>query len=200
MTRGSVLTVLASEVPAGMSLECIVLDNGSDAVTAQMLDSLEARHDGVRVVHAPTNFGYAVGNNLAVGEARGDTVVFLNNDTKVDPGWLPPAGHAVWRTPTCRLCSRCCSTPRARSSRRGGVPGQRRPALRLPRPGSPSRTPPGSTASFSALTGASRRCASGRRRPARLDPLFRNGMEDVDLCLRLARLRPGRCGSSRPRW
>ena len=90
MTRGSVLTVLASEVPAGMSLECIVLDNGSDAATAQMLDSLEARHDGVRVVHAPTNFGYAVGNNLAVGEVRGDTVVFLNNDTKVDPGWLRP--------------------------------------------------------------------------------------------------------------
>ena len=194
MTRGSVLTVLASEVPAGMSLECIVLDNGSDAVTAQMLDSLEARHDGVRVVHAPTNFGYAVGNNLAVGEVRGDTVVFLNNDTKVDPGWLRPlvtqladpdvqAVQSLLLYPSGTIQSAGVVFPDC-----GGVPYAFLAGFPVEDAAGLERE------SFSALTGASLAMRFQDVVALRgFDPLFRNGMEDVDLCLRLARLRPGRC-------
>jgi GT2 family glycosyltransferase len=194
MTRGSVLTVLASDVPAGMSLECVILDNGSDAATAQMLDSLAARHEGVRVVHAPTNFGYAVGNNLAVGEVSGDTVVFLNNDTKVDPGWLRPlvsqladpgvqAVQSLLLYPSGTIQSAGVVFPDC-----GGVPYAFLAGFPVEDAAGLERE------SFSALTGASLAMRFQDVVALRgFDPLFRNGMEDVDLCLRLARLRPGRC-------
>ncbi len=66
MTRASVATVMAADVPAGMSIECIVIDNGSGPLTAQVLDALALRHDRLTVLHEPSNFGYALGNNLAL--------------------------------------------------------------------------------------------------------------------------------------
>ena len=36
------------------------------------------------------NHGFALGNNLGLVHAHGATVVFLNNDTEVEAGWLAP--------------------------------------------------------------------------------------------------------------
>ncbi len=70
------------------------------------------------------------------------------------------------RTPTCRPCSRCCSTPPARSS----PPAWSSPtAAACPTPSwpaSPSRTPPGSSTSRSPRSPAPRwRCASRTSSP-----------------------------------
>ena len=46
------------------------------------------------VVANTTNAGFAAGNNLAAARARGDVLVFLNNDTVVVDGWLEKlVGH-----------------------------------------------------------------------------------------------------------
>jgi len=67
--------------------EIIVVDNGSDAPTLRVLESLAAEH-GVRVVYNGRNLGFGGGMNVGMAHARGDVVVILNNDVIVTEGWL----------------------------------------------------------------------------------------------------------------
>jgi GT2 family glycosyltransferase len=67
--------------------EIIVVDNGSDAPTLDVLRSLAAEH-GVRVVYNGRNLGFGGGMNVGMAHARGDVVVILNNDVIVTEGWL----------------------------------------------------------------------------------------------------------------
>lgn len=64
-------------------LETVIVDNGGGPEIA------EARgRDGVRVLDAGRNLGYAAGCNRGAEVARGDILVFLNQDTVVAPGAL----------------------------------------------------------------------------------------------------------------
>lgn len=65
--------------------EVIVVDNGSTDGTEAFL---QARYPRIRVVEAGTNRGFAGACNLGAQQARGTWLVFLNNDTLPDPGWL----------------------------------------------------------------------------------------------------------------
>ena len=73
----------------------MVVDNGCPVVTSGVLSSLPERYDDVTLVRSPVNRGFALGNNLGLGAANGATVVFLNNDTEVQPGWLDPLVGAL---------------------------------------------------------------------------------------------------------
>jgi GT2 family glycosyltransferase len=63
-------------------LEVVVVDNGGGGPE---IGEAKAR-EGVRVVDAGGNLGFAAGSNLGTREARGDVLVFLNPDTVVSPG------------------------------------------------------------------------------------------------------------------
>lgn len=65
--------------------EVIIVDNGSsDAAAVRYL-----RDCGHRVVVDPRPFNFSRVNNLGAQAARGEHLLFLNNDTEViDPGWL----------------------------------------------------------------------------------------------------------------
>ena len=65
--------------------ETILIDNASQDGSA---DFVRRNFPRVRVIESNTNLGFAGGNNLAAKEATGDVLVFLNDDTEVDPGWL----------------------------------------------------------------------------------------------------------------
>jgi GT2 family glycosyltransferase len=67
--------------------EIIVVDNGSEQPTLDVLEALRAEH-GVRVVYNGRNLGFGGGMNVGMAHARGDVVVILNNDVIVTEGWL----------------------------------------------------------------------------------------------------------------
>ena len=69
----------------GPSREVIVVDNASSDGS---VDWVRAAHPEVRVVSLDANRGFTGGNNAGAAIATGDTLVFLNNDTVVEPGWL----------------------------------------------------------------------------------------------------------------
>jgi GT2 family glycosyltransferase/glycosyltransferase involved in cell wall biosynthesis len=64
--------------------EVIVVDDGSSDETAARLTDLE----GLRFVRNPQNLGFIGACNAGAAQARGEFLVFLNNDTAVQAGWL----------------------------------------------------------------------------------------------------------------
>jgi len=88
---------LASVQRAAGSLpfEIVLVDNASPDGSLEWLRPVEA--GGLlplRVIANAHNAGFAAANNQAARAARGDVLVFLNNDTVVTPGWLEAlVGH-----------------------------------------------------------------------------------------------------------
>ncbi len=77
------LTALAAQTYS--AFEVIVVDNASTDDSAAWI----ATHfPAVHVLRAPRNLGFAAGNNLGIGAARGAFIATLNNDTEVEPHYL----------------------------------------------------------------------------------------------------------------
>jgi GT2 family glycosyltransferase len=72
----------------GGAYEILVVDNASSDDTPAFLSQLAARNPAVRLLLQSENLGFARANNLALAQARGATLVLLNNDAIVTPGWL----------------------------------------------------------------------------------------------------------------
>ncbi|MCB0822013.1 MAG: glycosyltransferase family 2 protein [Bacteroidales bacterium] len=66
--------------------EIIVVDN--DSPTAP--DIIEQRYPEVKLIRSKSNLGFAGGNNLGIDAASGEYILFLNNDTEVEPGFIEP--------------------------------------------------------------------------------------------------------------
>ena len=70
---------------SGVPYEVIVALN---APSETLVADFERVVVGARVVQSPVNLGFAVACNRAVALARGVDIVFLNDDTEVEPAWL----------------------------------------------------------------------------------------------------------------
>lgn len=71
--------------------ELVIVDNGStDSDACEYLNQLsDLNISNLRVVRWPQSFNFAAINNFAVQEARGDILLFLNNDTHIiDSEWM----------------------------------------------------------------------------------------------------------------
>ncbi len=69
------------------NLEILVVDNGSTDGTRELLEAAAARDARVRPILFDENRGYPAGANAGLAEARGRSLVLLNNDTVLTRGW-----------------------------------------------------------------------------------------------------------------
>ncbi len=79
------LASLREQTYPGSRFEVLVVDNASaHDPTAE----IAAAFPRARVIRNATNLGFSAGNNIGARAATGDYVVFLNDDTRVEPDWL----------------------------------------------------------------------------------------------------------------
>ncbi len=69
------------------NLEIFVVDNGSPSDNP---DVIKEKFAEVHFIKTGINLGFAGGNNVAVEKAKGKYLLFINNDTEVEPGFLEP--------------------------------------------------------------------------------------------------------------
>jgi GT2 family glycosyltransferase len=170
------------EHPPAAPVEIVVVDDASTDSTPALL----GRYDGaVRVVEQAENAGFARACNLGAAAASGEHLVFLNNDTLPLAGWLDEQlAHAEEHGAA--VVGSKLLFPNETVQHAGVV---------ICTDGKPRHIYAGFRAAhpvvnrsrrFQAVTAA---CMLVRRRSFEriggFDAAFHNGLEDVDLCLRL---------------
>jgi glycosyltransferase involved in cell wall biosynthesis len=82
LLRETVESVLAQTVPP---LEVIVVDDGSDKVFEEANSDVSTISDRINVYRLPRNRGSSAARNLGLQKARGDWVLFLDDDDVIGP-------------------------------------------------------------------------------------------------------------------
>lgn len=158
--------------------EIIVVDNASGDDTAEYL-----RRQPVRVTTNARNLGFARACNQGSLAARGRTLLFLNNDTVPTPGWLEALLDAA-RKPEVGVVGAKLLYPDGRIQHAGI-------GLANGLPDHPNRFAPADTSEVNQVreldmvTGACLIIPKALfARLGGFDESYRNGVEDIDLCLR----------------
>ncbi|MFD0725978.1 glycosyltransferase [Lysobacter brunescens] len=110
------LRALAAHPPA-TPFEVIVVDDGSRDETGDALP----RVDGVRYHRRTVNGGFIAACNDGASLARGEHLVFLNNDTVPQPGWLEALLDTFAQEPGTGLVGAQLLYPDGRLQEAGGV-------------------------------------------------------------------------------
>jgi glycosyltransferase involved in cell wall biosynthesis len=88
-------SVAAIESPPSLSWELLVVDNGSEDGTAKSVSSFAQQLPLRMLVESRVGLSHA--RNAAITAARGEYIVWIDDDVLVDPGWLR-AYHDAFRS------------------------------------------------------------------------------------------------------
>lgn len=169
----------------GEDVEVVIVDNGSDFETSWHVRAAFAGDPRVVYLRLPLNMNFAIGSNMGALASRGEYLFFLNNDTECDGDWLTPLKERI-SDPAVHGVQPLLLYPDNSIQTAGTVfvSDNSLPVHFL------AGLPPEDAVSLKpvhAITGAAmylRRADFMRHRG--FDPLFVNGMEDIDYCLRAA--------------
>ncbi|NLI82607.1 MAG: glycosyltransferase [Deltaproteobacteria bacterium] len=161
--------------------EVIVVDDASRDDTPQALQLVK----GVRVVTNAENLGFIGACNRGAQAARGDYLLFLNNDTLVTPGWLEELVQTMEGYPQCGVVGARMLYPDGTIQEAGSMLWNDGSALGYGRDGDP-RSPEYSY--LREVTYCSAACLLVRKEEFLMlggfNPIFRPAYyEDTDLCL-----------------
>jgi GT2 family glycosyltransferase len=188
LTQACVASLRAT-VPAGLAHEIVLIDDGSTDGTRDWLQSLGSSN-GPRALAAPVriilnehNVGFAASNNRAAREAHGDILFFLNSDLELLPGWFEPMLAAFTLLPAVGLVG---NLQRRHTDRRLDHRGVLLDFLTRPRHDRRAFTLK-SFRPYSIYRAVTAACCAIRRETffefGGFDESYRNGYEDIDLCL-----------------
>lgn len=180
LTRRCLERVLAGLPP---DCEVVIVDDASTDATPELLAGLG---DAVRPLRLERNAGFAAACNAGAAAARGEHLVFLNNDTEPEPGWLEALLGYAAEHPEAEAVGARLLYPTGTVQHAGVAFGQ---------DGYPHHLYAGFPADHPAVTKARRLQAvtgacmlvrrAGFERLGGFDEGYVNAFEDVDLCLRL---------------
>lgn len=184
-TRACLLAIEKSVSPE-LPHEVIVVDNGSNDQTPQLLRSWCASHSNARVISMGQNLGFACACNEGARLARGRYLVFLNNDTLPTPGWLQNMIRCAQSELRIGIVGSKLLFPDGRVQHIGMAFDELRNPRHIYR-GFPAHIPPaGISREYQSVTGA---CLLIERElhwsVGGLDEAYENSCEDVDLCLKV---------------
>ncbi|HWD93766.1 MAG TPA: glycosyltransferase [Verrucomicrobiae bacterium] len=163
--------------------EVIVVNNASTDGTAEFLNEQE-KAGAIRHIRNSENTGFAQACNQGAQAARGSLLLFLNNDTQVTPNWLGAMAQAAQR-PQIGVVGAKLLYANNRIQHAGigfinGIPDHphRNAAADAPE-----------VNKFRELDMVTGACLMIHRdlylKLGGFDEIFRNGVEDIDLCLRV---------------
>jgi GT2 family glycosyltransferase len=164
--------------------QVIVVDNGSADETAQAL----ATFGGVEVIQNRGNQGYAAACNQGAAVARGQHLLFLNNDTEPRGGWLRAMVAVLETDPQIAVVAPQLVFPNGTIQHAGFIVayGFPYPVSLIPRAYGKAPAAAAERVELRAVSGA---CALVRgdvfRSLGGFDEGFVNGYEDADLCFRV---------------
>jgi GT2 family glycosyltransferase len=107
--RALLASLMQQEGPA---FEVIVVDNASSDATLEAVADADQAGLHVRAVHLPQPLGPAVARNRGWRSARGELVVFCDDDVVARPGWLAALAAAHERDPEAVVQGRTEPDPR----------------------------------------------------------------------------------------
>jgi hypothetical protein len=90
-------SVLKTDYP---NFEVIFIDNASTDGSHELVETLFSADNRIIMIRNKSNLGFAGGNNVGVRMARGEYIVFLNNDTEVEQDWLSELVKVISSNPT----------------------------------------------------------------------------------------------------
>ncbi len=96
------------EASEDLSSEIIVVDNASSDGSIELLEKLKSEIHNLKVVKNDSNLGFSKGNNSARNYVKGEYVLFLNSDTKVNKDTLKKSVNYLGEHPevgalTCKI-------------------------------------------------------------------------------------------------
>jgi GT2 family glycosyltransferase len=83
--QNCIKTVLENSYP---NFEVVLVDNASTDDSIQPIQDCYGADPRLQIIKSSKNLGYSGGNNLGFSHSKGKYIVFLNNDTTVEPDWL----------------------------------------------------------------------------------------------------------------
>jgi len=99
----AVCSVLSQTEP---SLEIIVVDDGSSETCREKIDCLRSLDSRLSIFHFPQNKGTAAARNFGLSQARGDFVLFLDDDDLLQPEVIKSNLDCFFRHPESDIV--CC--------------------------------------------------------------------------------------------
>ena len=180
------LFALAENTDDDPTYEVIVINNASSDWTQYLLHAFEG---DLRVEHNDENEGFARANNQAAAMAQGEYLLFLNNDTVVQPGWLRAMVQLADSDPSIGIVGAKLLYPESGTIQHAGIELINGVPDHIHREVAADDPRVNAVCDFDMVTGA---CMLVRRslfiELAGFDEEFLNGVEDVDLCLRAREL------------